>query len=128
MLLRFPVLVAALLTVATPAAAQFTMAAPTQASNQNCDFGPLTKEFAAQYWRVFGCEDGTTLIFVAGVGNRATPYVFTYAPDEAGAYVLTGKAAGDPTYVARARAELELLRPAQIEALLAAAKAKGDGG
>lgn len=125
---RLPVLIAGLLAVASPAAAQFTMAEPTQASNQNCDFGPLNKEFGAQYWRVFGCEDGKTLIFVAGNGNRATPYVFTYAPDAAGAYVLTGKGAGDPTYVGRARAELELLRPAQIAALMAAAKAKGDGG
>ena len=126
---RLPVLlVAGLLAAASPAAAQFTMAEPTQASNQNCDHGPLNKEFGAQYWRVFGCEDDKTLIFVAGQGNRATPYVFTYAPDAAGAYVLTGKGAGDPTYVGRARLALEALRPREIAALLAAAKAKGDGG
>ena len=82
--IRLPLLIAALVATATPAAAQFTMAAPTQASNQNCDFGPLNKEFGGQYWSVFGCEDGKTLIFVAGAGNRATPYVFTSTPGEAG--------------------------------------------
>jgi hypothetical protein len=114
---------AALLTLAAVAPA-----APARAQALACDYGPITREYGGYTWRIFACEDDKTVIFVAGQGNRSTPYVFTYAPGEGDAYVLTGRGAGDPTYVERARAQLAQLRPDQIRGLYRGAKGKGDGG
>ncbi|MBX7248446.1 MAG: hypothetical protein K1X35_05265 [Caulobacteraceae bacterium] len=121
-MIRFAAVAAVLLTLAAGASAP-----PAQARQLACDFGPVQREYGGQYWKVFACEDDRTIILVAGPGNRATPYVFTFAPGEGEAYVLTGKGAGDPTYVEKARSELATLRPAQVRDLHRAAKAKGDG-
>jgi hypothetical protein len=102
-------------------------AAPARAQALACDYGPVQREYGGQYWKVYACEDDRTVILVAGTGNRATPYVFTFSPGEGEAYVLTGKGAGDPTYVEKARVELNQLRPGQVRDLYKAAHAKGNG-
>lgn len=103
--------------------------APARAQALNCEYGPVQREYGAQYWKVFACDDDKSVILVAGQGNRATPYVFTFSPSQTDpeAYVLTGKGAGDPTYVGKARVQLEALRPGQVRDLYKAARAKGNG-
>ncbi len=83
-----------------------------------CFAGPAKRTLGGGDWLVYACDDGRSLVIITAPGNRAAPFYFLVSPKG-----IEGEGAGDKQASDAALAELQGLTPAQIDALVAEARA-----
>jgi hypothetical protein len=126
-LLALPLLIFwAALSFSVPALAQEQPAAeqPPAPAQKQCNRGPVARSFGNTDWLVYSCDDDLTLVIVATAQNPATPFYFTFAPEN-GHYHLHGEGKGNRDATTAAFSALKSLSKQDIETLLAQTKAAG---
>jgi len=102
-------------------------AAPASSGALSCTIGPVSKTFGGSTWLVYGCNDGQSVVAVAGPGNPATPFYFIFAHGPKG-IELHGEGTGNKQATDAAFKELQALSQADIAALFQEAKAHAVAG
>jgi hypothetical protein len=82
-----------------------------------CEAGPSSRAYAGNDWIVWGCEDGRSVVFVAGKGNPAQPFFFILSPADEGVR-LYGEGTGDKSVTEPAYLELQKLTARDLELLV----------
>lgn len=82
-----------------------------------CDRGPIEKVFGGTRWLVYSCSDSQSVVLVSAPGTPASPFYFTFSPEN-GDYHLRGEGAGNKAATDATLADLKKLVKADILSLL----------
>lgn len=82
-----------------------------------CEVGPVIKQYGGTDWRVYSCDDNSSLVIVTAPGNPAAPFYFFYKHSGNG-YELHGEGTGDKSLTDAASHDLQSLTDDQIVSLL----------
>lgn len=97
-------------------------AATPPAVSVMCDAGPVEREYGGLTWMVYGCSNGG-VIFGGAPETEAGSSVFVWAPSGDGFELTLESDLNDRAPLMAAAVELAALTPADLEALVAEARA-----
>ncbi|MBM3650617.1 MAG: hypothetical protein FJX11_22810 [Alphaproteobacteria bacterium] len=101
----------------------FAQADKPPRKSYNCATQPITKDFGGSSWLVHSCDD-VALFLVSAPDSPASFSYFAIYPseDEPGRYSIEGEGVGGKQASDAALAEIRLLSPSEIAALIAEVK------
>jgi hypothetical protein len=94
-------------------------ATPAKPPALDCETGPLSRTYGKTPWLVYSCNDLKSIAIIAAPGSPAAPFYYLWVYDRSGKYSLVGEGTGSATYTSAAYAQLRLLQPSDVEAMVA---------
>jgi hypothetical protein len=95
----------------------FAISANAQSQSLQCATGPVNKTYGDTPWLVYSCNDNRTLVIVSAPGNPASPFYFSFTPQEDG-YHIQAAGNGRKDVTAAVLKELKALSDSDIAALI----------
>jgi hypothetical protein len=87
-----------------------------------CTTGPVTRTYGKTQWLVYSCQDFKSIVVVSAPGSPAAPFYFRGNVKADGSYQFDGAGTGSKSATDAAYAELKLLSPKDIAALVSATR------